>query len=231
MSTYYTLLTMIGAAEFVNAKAANITVPFTHLAVGDGNGAAIIPAEGMKSLVREVHRVPISSITADVNNPNWLVIEAVLPTSIGGWTVREVGLIGGAAAKLLAVGNFPDTYKPQLAEGSARDIVIRMIIQVGNTSVVQLTVDPSVALATSQSIANAIAAHVLAVNPHPQYALVADLAAHMLAADPHSQYATDADLQAHLQAIDPHSQYLNAARYKALTLSTRARRMFFGIAM
>jgi len=210
MSNYYTLLTMVGAAEFVNAQAAGLMVPFTHLAVGDGNGAPIVPAEGMKTLVREVHRVPISSITADVENPSWLVVEAVLPTSIGGWTIREVGLIGGASAKLLAVGNFPDTYKPLLAEGSARDVVVRMIIQVGNASVVQLTVDPSVALATNQSIANAMAAHLLAVNPHPQYALVKDLAAHLLASDPHAQYAKLTDLSQHALADDPHPQYISA---------------------
>ena len=166
--SFYTLLTAIGAADFINAQAGGTTVPFTHLALGDGNGAAVIPLESMTALVHEVHRVPISSVTADVENPSWLVIEAVVPTTVGGWTVRGIGLIGGGGAgnKLLAIGNFPDTYKPLLAEGSGRDLVVRMIVQVGNASVVQLTVDPSVAVATNQSIANAVAAHEAKADPH-----------------------------------------------------------------
>lgn len=169
--SFYTLLTAIGAADFINAQAGGTTVPFTHLALGDGNGAAVMPLESMTALVHEVHRVPISSVTADAGNPNWLVIEAVVPTTVGGWTVREIGLIGGGGAgnKLLAIGNFPDTYKPLLVEGSGRDLVVRMIVQVGNASVVQLTIDPSVALATNQSIANAVAAHEAKADPHPVY--------------------------------------------------------------
>lgn len=169
MSTYYTLLTRVGAAAWVNAQASNTTVPLTHMALGDGNGVPVVPSESMAALRREVHRVPISSITQDAQNPSWLVIEAVVPTEIGGWTLREVGLIGGLQSSLLAVGNFPETYKPQLAEGSGRDLVIRMVVQVSNTSVVQLTIDPSVALATNQSIANAVAAHEAKADPHPVY--------------------------------------------------------------
>lgn len=169
MSTYYTLLTRIGAAALVNAQAANTSVPLTHMALGDGNGTQVVPSEAMTSLQREVHRVPISSITQDAQNPNWLVIEAVVPTEIGGWTLREMGLIGGAQSSLMAVGNFPETYKPQLVEGSGRDLVIRMVVQVSNASAVQLMIDPSVALATNQSIANAVAVHEGKADPHPQY--------------------------------------------------------------
>ena len=169
MSTFYTLLTQIGAAALINAQGSNTTVALTHMALGDGNGAPMVPTESMTALKREVHRVPISSITQHVDNPSWLVIEAVVPTAIGGWTLREVGLIGGEQASLLAVGNFPETYKPQLAEGSGRDLVIRMVLQVSNSSVVQLTLDPSVVLATKQSIATAIAAHQAEADPHPTY--------------------------------------------------------------
>lgn len=256
MSTFYTLLTAIGAADFINAQAGGTTVPFTHLALGDGNGAAVTPLESMTALVHEVHRVPISSVTADVGNPNWLVIEAVVPTTVGGWTVREIGLIGGSGAgnKLLAIGNFPDTYKPLLAEGSGRDLVVRMIVQVGNASVVQLTVDPSVALATNQSIANAVAAHEAKADPHPQYQTQAEGDARYI---PLSQrgtangvatlggdglvplaqlppaIATDAELAASLAAHvdpggDPHPQYINAAELAAAFAGQRGRSYFYG---
>lgn len=214
MSTFYTLLTKIGAAAWVNAQAANTTVPLTHLAIGDGNGAHVVPTESMAALKREVHRVPINSITPDTANPSWLVIEAVIPTEIGGWTVREVGLIGGAQASLMAVGNFPDTYKPLLAEGAGRDLVVRMVIQVANTSVVQLTVDPSVALATNQSIANAVAAHEAKADPHPQYLNQARADARYLRTLPAAttavpgivrlaQLSEAADMSSHVIAVTP----------------------------
>lgn len=256
MSTFYTLLTKIGAAAWVNAQGSNTTVALTHMALGDGNGAAIVPSEAMTALKREVHRVPISSITADVDNPHWLVIEAVVPTEIGGWTLREVGLIGGAQASLLAVGNFPETYKPQLSEGSGRDLVIRMVVQVSNASVVQLTVDPSVALATNQSIANAVAAHEAKADPHLNYfnqvrgdarylvdatttkkgivelATAAETKAGtstVLVVTPAGLAATLGDHTA--EAGDPHTQYFNAERLAQLLASRdqagRARRHYF----
>lgn len=171
--TFYTLLTQIGAAEWANAHVANISLPITHLAVGDANGSASLPdnPEGMSSLVHEVHRVAISSVAADVENPNWLIFEAVLPAAIGGWTIREIGLIGGTGAgnQLLAVGNFPATYKPVLAEGAAKDLIIRMIVEVSNASIVTLTINPAVVVATVQAINNAVAAHAAAPTAHGNY--------------------------------------------------------------
>jgi phage-related tail fiber protein len=203
MSDYYTILTPVGIAELVNARAANVTVPITHMGIGDGGGAPVKPAETMLTMVREVYRVPISSITQHPTNPAWLVVEAVLPAAVGGFTVRETSLLGGVGAggKTLALGNFPESYKPLLAENTSTDMIIKMIIQVSNSAVISLTVDPSVALATNQSIANAIAAHLLAVNPHPQYALAADLAQHILALDPHPQYLKSSALTAYLTQI------------------------------
>lgn len=181
--TYYTLLTADGAAEWTNAQALGHTVPVTHIAVGDGNGNPVIPTEQMAALVHEVHRVALTSITVDAENPNWLIFEAVIPATVGGWTIREIGLIGGTGAggKLLAVGNFPATYKPVLAEGAAKDVVIRLIVQVANADVVQLTVDPSVVVATHQTVVNAIKAHNDSLDAHPQFVTETELSAALLA--------------------------------------------------
>lgn len=239
--TYYTLLTTVGAAAWVNAQVGGAVVPIGYLAIGDGNGAAVVPVETMLTLVHEVHRLPITSVTADVENPNWLIFEAVIPAEIGGWTIREIGLIGGAANdKLLAVGNFPTTYKPVLAEGAAKDLVIRMIVQVSNAAVVQLTVDPAVVVATNQAIVNAVAAHEAKANPHAQYIPLAQKAAANgvapLGADglvPIANLppaiATDAELAASLAAhvapeTNPHPQYVTATD---LDGHGRARRHYF----
>ncbi|MGZ4953580.1 MAG: phage tail protein [Methylobacter sp.] len=230
MTAYYTILTNIGTAALANAQAAGTTVPFTHIALGDGNGSAVTPVPTRTALVHEVNRVPISSVTEHPTNANWIIVEAVVLSTVGGWTVREIGLYGGTGPILLAHGNFPDTYKPVLeTENASRDLTIRMIVEVSSSAVVSLTVDPSVAVATNQSIANSMAAHLLAVDPHPQYLTkaeadafydalgiaAADVAAHLASSDPHPQYATDADLSGHVSATDPHPQYTTDAEVDA----------------
>ena len=120
--------------------------------------------------MHEVVRVPVSSVTIHPDNSNWIVVEAVVLSTSGGYTVREIGLFGGAGPSLIAHGNFPDTYKPILeTENSARDLNIRMIVEVSSAAAVSLTVDPSVAVATNAGIAQAIAAHEAKIDPHPQY--------------------------------------------------------------
>lgn len=158
MSMFYTLLTTLGAAALVNAQAAGTSVALTHIALGDGAGAAVLPTEAQTALVHEVHRVPITSVMQDATNPGWLVIEAVVPATVGGWTIRELGVIGNGV--LVAVGNYPQTYKPVLSEGTASDLQVRLIIETGHAAQVTLTIDPSVVVATNQAIANAVAGYV-----------------------------------------------------------------------
>lgn len=146
-NTYYTLLTTIGQASIANAIALNQTVSLTHMAVGDGNGAPTVPKESQTALVNEVYRAPINQLTTDLDNPNYLIAEMIIPTNVGGWSVREVGLFD-EEGYLIAIANFPETYKPKLEEGSGRDLVIRIILQVQSTDAVTLKVDPTVILAS-----------------------------------------------------------------------------------
>lgn len=164
--TYYTLLTKAGAAEFVNAQASGGLVQITHIVVGDGGGSQTYPSEDNSTLVREVHKSPITSIGVDETNKNWLVIETVIPATVGGFTIREIGAIS-STGKLLAIGNFPASYKPVLTEGVARDMTIRMIVAVSSASVVNLIIDPSVTVATAGTINKAIAEHIKSADPHP----------------------------------------------------------------
>lgn len=149
MSAFFTTLTNLGAAAHANAQINQTTVPWTHLAVGDGNGADVIPTQSQTALVREVHRVGISSIEQHPDNPNWVVVEAVLPAEVGGFTVREAAIYGGSAGTTcIAVANHPATYKPVLAEGSTREIIIRLIVEVSSAATVQLRIDPAIVTAS-----------------------------------------------------------------------------------
>lgn len=152
MATYYTLLTRIGQARIANAVALNQKVNLTYMAVGDGNGNPTTPNENQTSLIREKYRATINQLTVDVDNPNYLVAELIVPTTVGGWSIYEVGVFDDQN-QLIAVANFPATYKPELAEGSGRDLIVRIIIQVSNTSVVTLKIDPAITLASQAWVA------------------------------------------------------------------------------
>lgn len=152
MATYYTLLTKIGQARIANAVALNQMVNLTYMAVGDGNGNPTTPNENQTALVREKYRATINQLTVDPDNPNYLVAELIIPTNVGGWSIYEVGVFDDQN-QLIAVANFPATYKPELVEGSGRDLIVRIIIQVSNTSVVTLKIDPAITLASQAWVA------------------------------------------------------------------------------
>lgn len=158
MSNFYTILTNIGAALHANAQVQQTTVAWTHMALGDGNGNPVVPQQTQAGLVREVHRLPITSLEQQPDNPNWIVVEAVVPSDVGGWTVRETALYGGAGGgSCIAVGNYPATYKPVLTEGAAREMVMRMVIEVSSVATVKLVIDPAVAIASRKWVESLVA--------------------------------------------------------------------------
>lgn len=148
---FYTILTNAGKAKIANASTLGTKVTFTHFALGDGGGSYYNPTENQKNLVNEVWRGKIGSIAVDKENPNWIVIEIIIPASIGGFMIREAGVFDDEG-NLLAVGKYPETYKPTVENGSAKDLYVRMIFEVSNTSVINLKVDPTVILATKKDI-------------------------------------------------------------------------------
>lgn len=146
---YFTTLTNIGAALHANAQLQQTTVPWTHLVLGDGNGVEPVPSPVQTGVIREVDRLAISSIAPDAENPNWIVIEAVIPADRGGYVVRETALMGGANSnQCIAVGNYPSATKPLLSEGAGSELVIRVVVEIAHTATVTLKIDPAVVIAS-----------------------------------------------------------------------------------
>lgn len=157
MPSFYTLLTDIGQSKLANAIALGDTIEITHLAVGDGDGSMPSPDPGFTALVNEVRRASINTSDVDEENPNWIVVEQVIPPDVGGWTIREVGIFD-SAGDMIAYGNYPETYKPVLEEGSSRTQTVRFVMEVSDAAAVELKVDPSVVLATRQYVDSEAAA-------------------------------------------------------------------------
>ncbi|MCZ1090863.1 phage tail protein [Clostridioides difficile] len=148
---YYTLLTKIGKASIANATALGNKVDLVKLQLGDGAGAEYNPTEEQTSLKKVVWEGSVNNVKIDAENPNWIVIETVIPGSVGGFMIREVGIFD-SLNQLIAVSKYPETYKPTADSGSVKDLVIKIILVVSNTSSVNLKVDPTVILATLKDI-------------------------------------------------------------------------------
>lgn len=145
--TYYTVLTTYGSQLFAQAMANRQPVRITQFAVGDGNGRAVQPDSARTSLVRQVHRANISAVSPDPRNNKQVIFELTIPENVGGFWIREMGIYD-ANNRLVAYANCPDTYKPQLSEGSGKVQVMRMILLVSSSQAVTLTVDDTVIFAT-----------------------------------------------------------------------------------
>lgn len=165
MSTYYTVITDVGQAKLANATALGETVELTALAVGDGGGATPVPDSEAEALVNQQRSAAINQVSVDPDNPNYIICEQVIPEDVGGWWIREVGIFD-ADGDLIAYGNFPETYKPQLEEGSGRTQTIRIVIMVSDTAAITLKIDPSIVLATREYADTVVADHAASRN-HP----------------------------------------------------------------
>ncbi|HDD9569680.1 TPA: phage tail protein [Escherichia coli] len=184
MSTkFYTLLTDIGAAKLASAAALGVPLKITHMAVGDGGGTLPTPDAKQTALVNEKRRAALNMLYIDPQNSSQIIAEQVIPENEGGWWIREVGLFDESGA-LIAVGNCPESYKPQLAEGSGRTQTVRMVLITSSTDNITLKIDPAVVLATRKYVDDKVLELKVYVDDQ--------MAKHLAAPDPHSQYAPKA---------------------------------------
>ena len=177
---FYTLLTEIGAAKLASAAALGVPLKITQMAVGDGGGVLPTPSAQQTRLIAEKRRADLNMLYIDPQNSSQIIAEQVIPETEGGWWIREVGLFDETGA-LIAVGNCPESYKPQLAEGSGRTQTVRMVLITSSTDTITLKIDPAVVLATRKYVDNKVlelkvyvddlmAKHIAANDPHTQYA-------------------------------------------------------------
>ncbi|EPB6639612.1 phage tail protein [Escherichia coli] len=172
MSTkFYTLLTDIGAAKLASAAALGVPLKITHMAVGDGGGTLPTPDAKQTALVNEKRRAALNMLYIDPHNSSQIIAEQVIPENEGGWWIREVGLFDESGA-LIAVGNCPESYKPQLAEGSGRTQTVRMVLITSSTDNITLKIDPAVVLSTRKYVDDKISEHEQS-RRHPDASLTA----------------------------------------------------------
>ncbi|WP_145592601.1 phage tail protein [Yersinia bercovieri] len=184
---FFAILTHLGAAKLANATALGTQLQITQMAVGDGGGVLPLPNAAQTQLIGEKRRAALNSLSVDAANSSQIIAEQVIPETDGGWWIREIGLFDKDGV-LIAIANCPETYKPQLQEGSGRTQTVRMVLIVSSTEAVTLKIDPSVVLATRQYVDKKVDDKAIEVKAYADGLM----AAHLVAADPHSQYAPKA---------------------------------------
>ncbi|EAR1323562.1 phage tail protein [Salmonella enterica] len=177
---YYAILTNQGAARLANATMLGSKLNLTQMAVGDANGVLPTPDPAQTKLINQKRIASLNLLSVDPNNQSQIIAEQIIPENEGGFWIREIGLYDDEGV-LIAVANCPETYKPQLQEGSGRTQTIRMILVVTNTEAITLKIDPSVVLATRKYVDDEVLELKLYVDDQMRN--------HIAAQDPHTQYA------------------------------------------
>lgn len=132
---YYSILTNRGK-ELEAASSANGTpVIIKDFVIGDGNGMAATPDPAHTTLVREVYRQAISKLDVSQEQSNQWVAHLVVPADIGGFTIREVGLLTDAG-ELYAVANCAAIEKPV----SGINVSLQFRLAVNETASIELQV-------------------------------------------------------------------------------------------
>ncbi|WP_051258030.1 phage tail-collar fiber domain-containing protein [Desulfovibrio cuneatus] len=148
---YYMLLTEAGLAAYARAGAGGPSVAYAFAAVGDGAGQPVQPAENWTKLAREVWRGEPILVDVDKDNPRIVVVEMYIPHAVGGFTVREVGLFD-AAGTMLAVGNYPESYKPTVDNGAGVEMRGRFMVEHTNAEKTTLKIDPAIVMASREYV-------------------------------------------------------------------------------
>ena len=141
MTTFYTILTDRGKSKLSACIAAGTRLPLSSIKVGEGlNGAYYDPAPDQLDLKSTKWTGDILSMMVDPSDPNNLMVEAVIPVNEGGFYIREAGVYD-SEGELFAVGQLPESYKPQITQGASKTMSIVLIMRVGQTAPITLNVN------------------------------------------------------------------------------------------
>lgn len=148
---YGTIVTNIGTELITQAVMEGAKVTLKTLAVGDGGGAYYQPTPDMQELKREVWSGSVKSVAVNETSPNMIDVTAIVPSDVGGWTIREMA-VKDEAGNMVAICNTPDTEKVIISTGATGEIELLMHIEISNTGVISFVIDPAVITATKKDL-------------------------------------------------------------------------------
>lgn len=203
--TYGTLVTDCGiqliAAAVMEGKKINIT----DLAVGDGGGAYYQPTPNMTGLKNECWSGPIKSVSINKDSPNMIDITAIIPSTVGGFTIREMA-VKDDVKNTIAICNTPDTEKVIISSGAAGEIELTMHIEISNADAISFIIDPNVVTATKKDIEDHDASKTAHAAEFEKKADVTDLNAHANNTDIHVNPSTMGNYDTAISGLIEHKE-------------------------
>ena len=145
MSDYFNVTTNVGDAAIATAIANNSKLNITHIAFGDGNGSVPTPTKTRTGLVKEVHRQAVTKYTMHPTIANYIVIETIIPSNIGGFWIREMGII--ADNVLISHGSHAPFFKVADPDGVS-EYRLKFTQNVRDGNVVEISLDESLIYAS-----------------------------------------------------------------------------------
>jgi len=134
----YTVPTSAGLAWNARAAAGEAVSPITQMVFGDGIRA---PSGGETALLNEVHRVNLAG-QGVLDDATAAYFDAYLPAAVGGFVIREHGLLT-ADGTLVAIGvRDPGVPKADPASGAADDFTYRIDVFYQHLDALAVTIDP-----------------------------------------------------------------------------------------
>lgn len=146
-----TIVTDLGTILIRDAVLEGKQINLTTLAVGDGGGYYYQPTADMTELRNERWSGKVNSVTVNPDSPNIIDVLAVIPSDVGGWTIREM-CVKDEEGNMIAVCNTPDTEKVIITSGAAGEIEMLMHIEISNTGAITFIVDPYAITATKKDL-------------------------------------------------------------------------------
>lgn len=111
MANFYSIITNRGKELEAEALASGTKITLVKFVVGDGNGQATPPKPTQTKLVNEKYRGDIGDLSVSPDQSTQMMAKIVIPTDVGGFTVREIGILTDAG-ELYAVANCAAIEKP-----------------------------------------------------------------------------------------------------------------------
>lgn len=136
-SQIYAVLTDRGAELEAAALATGVPVTLSQFCIGDANGQEeVTPDPARTALIHEVYR---GNITASTNQDNQVTFTLDVPTTTGGYTIREIGILTDNG-ELYSVARSPDILKPTDSNGALISITYKYTLAVSSTSTITVVV-------------------------------------------------------------------------------------------
>lgn len=152
------MITDIGNAKMAQAILEGRKVNIVEMRLGDGGGSYYMPTTAATVLVNEVWRGEIANKAISDVSPNIIAVKAVIPSDVGGFTIREAGLFDDEG-DMIAVCNMPEIAKATLPDGISSKLDIVMNILLSNVDAVEFVINPTLDPASRDDLDAAIAAH------------------------------------------------------------------------